>query len=710
MTFRDAKLLSASQNWQTRPATQGAAAAQNTVVIIARNLKTFIRLLIASGCCGVSTSAWAQVPVPIPVRFDTKIVVTSERGETPRAQVPAATVVIDKATLAALPVVHPSEILTFIPGFNIMQGQFHAGRPVISARGFFGGGEAEYVLMLVDGLPVGDVESGLIDLSLIPTSSIRRIEAHRGPGASTYGDAAVGGVIQILTERAENAGQFSLTGGTFGSITADGSYGRGAHGWGLTLSGAARHTDGAYRHSRAGQYVAAGSVERAIDGVNLRLTLNGYRRKHEDPGSAAVEAVRTAPRTLDPAFDLDRLDRRNLSMAFALRAASSAWSSGARFFVKRRAEDLIRTILFLPGFGDTRARTLSSLSVGGSVESERTLSVTRRHLVRFGGDVAHERLDTRYNEVSPAGDVGAFNSRARGRRIRAGIFAAASFEATPRVHLTGAIRWDGVDDAGFGAVTPSKKAAWSPRAGIVVQLSDPGGVVLFAQVARAFKVPTLDQMFDPRPYPDFRGGTFSISNSTLTPQRATNLEAGISGSGPLRWSALAYQMTVEGEIDFDARTFSYANVGRSRHIGAEIEIEGNWWKRVRPTMSYAWTRVTDRSSRDRDTQLKNIPERLMSVGVSVDFPWRVGTFVYFKHSGGAFFDGANVLSIKGPSTLDLRIRRPIGRTLVVVDVINATNSRYEEYGYTLTDFVGGVVPYAYPGARRTIRVGLTVSF
>jgi hypothetical protein len=43
-------------------------------------------------------------------------------------------------------------------------------------------------------------------------------------------------------------------------------------------------------------------------------------------------------------------------------------------------------------------------------------------------------------------------------------------------------------------------------------------------------------------------------------------------------------------------------------------------------------------------------------------------------------------------------------------VINATNNVYEEYGYTLTDFRGLVVPYAYAGAPRAVRAGITISF
>src|SRR5262245_57304175 len=106
-------------------------------------------------------------------RFDTEIVVTAERGDTPRREVPAATVVLEADAVPELPVVQLSEIGTFLPGFQLQQGQPYAVRPLISSRGFFGGGEAEYVLLLVDGVPTGDAESGLIDWFTVPMSSIR---------------------------------------------------------------------------------------------------------------------------------------------------------------------------------------------------------------------------------------------------------------------------------------------------------------------------------------------------------------------------------------------------------------------------------------------------------------------------------------------------------------------------------------------------------
>jgi outer membrane receptor protein involved in Fe transport len=212
---------------------------------------------------------------------------------------------------------------------------------------------------------------------------------------------------------------------------------------------------------------------------------------------------------------------------------------------------------------------------------------------------------------------------------------------------------------------------------------------------------------DPRPYPDFRGGTFSISNPGLVPQRATNAEVGVSGGDQLRWSALAYRMNVDDEIDFDVNTFSYANIGRSRHVGFELEGESRRWKRVRPSLSYALSHVVELPG---DLQLKNVPRHLVTVATSLDLPWAIGVFARYHHTWGAFLDAANVYPIDGPSTLDLRVRRPLKRHTLFVDALNVTGNVYEEYGFTLDDFRGGSTPYAYPGAPRALRAGLTIVF
>jgi outer membrane cobalamin receptor len=270
------------------------------------------------------------------------------------------------------------------------------------------------------------------------------------------------------------------------------------------------------------------------------------------------------------------------------------------------------------------------------------------------------------------------------------------------------LRWDRVADdefAGLAEHSP-RQQAWSPRAGATVQLRESYPVAAFVQLSRAFKVPTLDQLFDPRPYPDFMGGTFTISNPGLVPQRATNLEGGVSGGSAVRWSALAYRMVVDDEIDFDIRTFSYANIGESHHCGIELEAATSLVKPVQASVAYALTRVTEA---DSDLQLKNVPRHRLTLAADVALPLGVGVYARFRHTGGAFLDDQNEFPIDGPSTIDVRVRRASGRLILFVDMINVTDDRYEEYGFTLTDFAGQTVNYLYPGAPRAFRAGVTVA-
>jgi len=232
------------------------------------------------------------------------------------------------------------------------------------------------------------------------------------------------------------------------------------------------------------------------------------------------------------------------------------------------------------------------------------------------------------------------------------------------------------------------------------------GASAFAQFSRAFKAPTLDQMFDPRPYPDFRGGSFTISNPSLTAQTASNIESGISGGSRVRWSALAYRMDVENEIDFDARTFSYANIGRSRHVGFEAEIQGPIAARIRPIASYALSDVT--AADGAGLQLKNVPRHYLTAGLSASLPWKLEAFATVRRAWGAFLDDDNEVPVPSSALIDLRFRRRIRRVELFADLMNAGNQRYDEFGFVLADFRGGSVPYVYPGQPRAFRVGLTL--
>jgi outer membrane receptor for ferrienterochelin and colicins len=69
--------------------------------------------------------------------------------------------------------------------------------------------EGPYTMVLLDGMPIVSGLSTVYGLSGIPNSLIERVEIVKGPASSLYGSEAVGGLINIITKKPQNAPLFA---------------------------------------------------------------------------------------------------------------------------------------------------------------------------------------------------------------------------------------------------------------------------------------------------------------------------------------------------------------------------------------------------------------------------------------------------------------------------------------------------------------------
>jgi outer membrane receptor for ferrienterochelin and colicins len=69
--------------------------------------------------------------------------------------------------------------------------------------------EGPYTMVLIDGMPIVSCLSSVYGLSGIPNALIERVEIVKGPASSLYGSEAVGGLINIITKKPQNAPLFS---------------------------------------------------------------------------------------------------------------------------------------------------------------------------------------------------------------------------------------------------------------------------------------------------------------------------------------------------------------------------------------------------------------------------------------------------------------------------------------------------------------------
>ena len=79
-----------------------------------------------------------------------------------------------------------------VPGFGVVQS---GGRGAVTSL-FPRGGESDYTLVLVDGIPQNAFGGGF-DAAHLGTADIERIEVVRGPQSALYGGGAIGGIVQV---------------------------------------------------------------------------------------------------------------------------------------------------------------------------------------------------------------------------------------------------------------------------------------------------------------------------------------------------------------------------------------------------------------------------------------------------------------------------------------------------------------------------------
>ena len=104
---------------------------------------------------------------------------------------------IDRSEIQARRARTLDEALGLLPGVYVRTAG--DGAPRIDVRGF----RSRHILLLVDGVPVNSTDDGQFDPARISTESIREIKVSYGSSSLLYGDNAMAGVIEIVTDGPE---------------------------------------------------------------------------------------------------------------------------------------------------------------------------------------------------------------------------------------------------------------------------------------------------------------------------------------------------------------------------------------------------------------------------------------------------------------------------------------------------------------------------
>jgi len=677
-----------------------------------------------------------QRPDTTPRRLE-PIVVTAERAGAGLSSSIAAVTRVSGDELARFPQATLADILRLAPGFTLVDFDGLGFDPQVMVRGFYGGGEAEYVVVMVDGRPVNQVQTGVVAWDVLPPpASIEAVEIVRGGAGALYGDAAIGGVINVITRGIVEAPgrpvlRWDAGAGSSGLGRAAAAARIGRSGKAMDLSAGLDRTDG-YRDHAGRTAIRSALTARLVQSAtgHLAVGLRGHWREFDEPGALLESLFAIDRRSSDPLFRFDRTTDRDGggTLDGSVKLGRSTLDGGAAF--EARSIDAIRTLALAPGFGDTKERRATTTRAALSAQlttADSPLPGTDRLVL--GAEATRGSLDSRYFRYAggtraeyeaASGARGELDTR--GRSVRTSAAGYVQYIVQPldafRVSLGG--RFDLLHDT-FEPSLPAGElrrnadhTSFSPKLGANLRYASGAGTGhVYATVSRSFKAPTLDQMYDlrniPIPFPPFEVRT---SNPDLRPQHGTMVEAGAYHGGPLSASARVtaslsvYQINMTNELDFDVNTFRYVNIGQSRHRGLEAgaNLDG---VRASAFATYALQSATSRSGANLGNRLKAIPAHSITGGVSVRPPIRrepIEAAVLLIHARSIYLDDQNSRKLPDYTRVDARVSVRLRGMSLHLDARNLFGARYSSSGFL--DPSGSGEAYLYPAAGRSVEVGL----
>ena len=221
-------------------------------------------------------------------------VVTAARTETKLVDTPANISVVDSQTIEERHYQDVSEVLKDVPGANVMDAGTGAYENVISLNG------DTRVLVLVDGKRVGfasgtSTGAASYDMNLLPdVNLIERVEVLKGAGGALYGSDAVGGVVNIITKKADRSfGKISVTSGSQDTKDLNAIYSVKEGKTGFTIS-ASKNKQGYYK------------FKDVVSGKNLRWP--GLSKYENDKLSLKLEQELSSETNLTIGYDYSNFE------------------------------------------------------------------------------------------------------------------------------------------------------------------------------------------------------------------------------------------------------------------------------------------------------------------------------------------------------------------------------------------------------------------
>ncbi|EEG86941.1 TonB-dependent vitamin B12 receptor [Proteus penneri ATCC 35198] len=610
--------------------------------IFMNNKKVFLISNIALSVMVGSFSAFAN-------NSDT-LSVTANRFQEPNSSILAPITVVEREQIDRWQSNSVIDVLRRMPGIDVGQNGGIGQQSSIFVRGT----NSNHVLILVDGVRLNQANvSGSSDISQIPLSLVQRIEYIRGPRSSVYGSDAIGGVINILTERKTEGGTLNATMGSHGYQEYDGSV-KQKIGDKTTLTAA-----GSYLYTKGYDIEARGNTgghpQPDRDGFMNKSLWLGVNHDINDNVSLFARAYGFDNRT---AYDAEPDYNDNTIIVDTRALFSRTYDAGMQFHRDNYSSSLNTSYNYTKDYDYDPHQ--GRYGKGSRFTNSEQYNVQWGNHLLLGNGSVGGGVDWQRQSVKE-GSNGFPNKE---HFDNTGLYLTGQ-QKLGNVIAEASVRSDHHSEYNWHTTWQSN-LAWEFVEGYRVI----GGY------GTAFKAPTLMQLYS-------EWG----SNPNLQPEKSKQWEGGFEGvTGPLEWRLTAYRNNITNLIEADSKQgWKNYNIGEALIKGVEFTGEMDTWI-FHHTFNYQYI-----DARNKETHQRL--DRRARQQVKYQLDWQVEkldmgvTYQYIGQRTDKEYDpstySSKPISLGGVSIWDLTASYPITSHLSIRGrIANLFDKDYETaYGY-----------------------------
>lgn len=453
-----------------------------------------------------------------------------------------------------------------VPGLDIVQSGGFGGNAAVFLRG----GNSEGTLVLLDGIELNNpaTPNRSYNMANLTLENIERIEVIRGPQSTIYGSDAMGGVINLVSKKAQEGVHSTVTSeaGSYNSFTQVGNISYGSKGFDVS-TGITRQDIGGISATNA----ADGNSEH--DGYENTSLTNRMRFAPTDTVEGSVTTRYDHSNTsLDNMGGVggDDLNRRFRNNEFFTRGDMSVGlldktlTPAAYISYSRHSLKDVNS-------PDAASSEVLDSSFGGdivTVGSRATWKPSEVFSSVVGGETQGERADSYYFSD---GAFGPYQDNFYGQEARTNsVFYEAKTTLDKSFYIDAGVRHD--NHSIFGGKTTYKVAP--------AYLIDSSGTKLRGSVGTGFKAPSLVQLYS------------SYGNRDLQPEQNLGWDVGIDQDvikDRVSVSLTYFDMDYDELITFNPSTFVLENIDKANMRGTEIGLTTRLSESLSTRLAYTYT-------------------------------------------------------------------------------------------------------------------------